>query len=901
VKIDRSILIQMLRPLVEKMPHRTSDSLRQLVLQTVPPLMGEANVNDTEWIIKQLEVLFDVEMDLGISIQEPFTPWLENQRSEIDFFYWNRYKDYLSRLNFGPRVISTINQDTERLLGLLENPIKEGMWGRMGMVVGHVQSGKTANYTGLICKAADAGYRLIIVIAGIHNNLRSQTQERIDLGFVGKDSGKTLSDQGNYIGVGSIDNKRIPMTLTSRVSDFNIGTTRKIGFRIKDHKEPVVLVIKKNTSTLTNLIKWLKEYNTSYSDKISDLPMLLIDDEADNASINTSNDPERATRINGLIREVLNLFDKQSYVGYTATPFANIFIDPETDDQMLGQDLFPRNFIYSLEAPSNYFGAEQFFACPEEHSPVRKIDDFQDTLPVKHHKEMEVHELPETLLHAIRTYVLAGAIRILRDEQKFHHSMLVNVSRFTNIQEQVKDTIFQYLDTLSNHISYNYKQSPELACQNWGIAEMRNSWEDEFSHLEFSWENVQAVLYKAISPVKVLSVNSLTKDRLDYRDYETQGLFAITVGGFSLSRGLTLEGLCVSYFLRNSMMYDTLMQMGRWFGYRHGYEDLCRLYMTEQASGWYAHITETLLELRHELSIMEKSGLTPEQFGLKVRSHPDSLLIVTARGKMRTSRKITRAIDLSGRLIEAHRLWDDDVEVQSNFNLLDNLLNQLGDNTSAEKIGSNFFWPQVPASSVKSFISNFRNHPAAPLTQAGPLLDYIEEREDGELSDWDIVLIGVTGKQSRLKKVGAFNVGVQQRSAGTKQQQIPKLIHVGDRSRVAARGIEKLGLDQEQILQIEQKYREDNNTKNIPDLAYRIQRKRPLLMLHILDIFTKDEKATKQLQELKRANLVTYGISFPFSKVATRPVQYEVNTTYWNDVYNLEEEDEEEEVESDLF
>ncbi|MDA0597555.1 MAG: endonuclease, partial [Chloroflexi bacterium] len=243
--------------------------------------------DDVEDLAKQFEERHGVTMTIGAVLKaEDYEPWLPDRSSEIAPYYWERYRHLLDRKQFSGDVIATLSEVTDRITGLLEDPEKEGPWDRRGMVVGHVQSGKTANYTGLICKAADAGYKLIIVIAGINNNLRNQTQERIDEGFIGVDSSRLLSKKMNrYIGVGKYDRKKRPSSFTNTVRDFNKAMATGLGIPLDNLKEPAVFVIKKNTFTLKYLLEWLAEHNTTGSKSI-DLPMLLIDDEADNASIN---------------------------------------------------------------------------------------------------------------------------------------------------------------------------------------------------------------------------------------------------------------------------------------------------------------------------------------------------------------------------------------------------------------------------------------------------------------------------------------------------------------------------------------------------------------------------------------------------------------------------------------
>lgn len=523
------------------------------------------------------------------------------------------------------------------------------------MVVGHVQSGKTANYTGLICKAADAGYRLIIVIAGIHNNLRNQTQMRIDEGFVGRDSARLLSNRDDpaqrFIGVGRFDKSRRPVTFTNSIKDFSKTLASGVGVPLDNLREPAIFVIKKNSSTLKNLISWLQEHNQRAGTSVIDAPMLLIDDEADNASINTAKGPDEATRINGQIRTLLKLFDHSCYVGYTATPFANIFIDPDSETEMLGEDLFPRDFIVSLDPPTNYFGANRVF-LEDSEAILRPITDNGDLLPLKHKKDFTITALPASLERAVRAFVVARAIRLARGQRRKHCSMLVNASRFTDVQRQLRNEVHALVDRIRASVRVNGALPEAKALQDAEIAALHAAWLEEFAlGSEFGWQDIQPLLLESIAPVSVVEVNSRSSGNLNYSDHEEHGLNVIAVGGFSLSRGLTLEGLTVSYFLRNSMMYDTLMQMGRWFGYRPGYDDLCRVWMPEEAEGWYAHIAESIEELRDELRSMEAVGATPEQFGLKVRSHPDTL-IVTARNKMGSDEKLVVSIGLANKFAE---------------------------------------------------------------------------------------------------------------------------------------------------------------------------------------------------------------------------------------------------------
>ena len=336
----------------------TQERIRE-VIEEVRPAYPRVTDAEAEALAIEFEQIHGVRMADGAALQAPdFEPWLDAARSDIVFYYWNRYRQLMAEKGLSGQVLGGLGNVTDRILGLLENPNKPGQWDRRGMVMGHVQSGKTANYIGVVSKAADAGYRVIIIIAGLQNKLRNQTQQRVDEGFIGFSSmarGSTLSRR-HVTGVGRYDSRRQPVAFTTSYKDFHKGVAQSLNLRLQNLQEPAVFVIKKNTSTLRNLIDWLKTHNAALGTETIGDPMLLIDDEADNASINIQHRTDRVSRINGQIRELLKLFDRSCYVGYTATPFANIFIDPDTDDQMWGHDLFPRDFIVSLDAPTNYFG-----------------------------------------------------------------------------------------------------------------------------------------------------------------------------------------------------------------------------------------------------------------------------------------------------------------------------------------------------------------------------------------------------------------------------------------------------------------------------------------------------------------------------------------------------------------
>ncbi len=291
------------------------------------------------------------------------------------------------------------------------------------------------------------------------------------------------------------------------------------------------------------------------------------------------------------------------------------------------------------------------------------------------------------------------------------------------------------------------------------------------------------------------AINGSAGDVLDYAEREETGLKVIAVGGDKLARGLTLEGLCVSYFVRSTKMYDTLMQMGRWFGYRPEYDDLCRVWMPEEAEGWYAHVAEAIEELREELRRMEAAGATPEEFGLRVRSHPTAL-IVTARNKMGSGEKVVVKIGLGNNFVETAILRRDGASLEANRmaarRLAGRLIEAGKSPTNAVLIPGGRLITEVPAQPILDFLSEFQNHPGSMLTEPGPVKRYIEERAGTELAGWDILFASLRESENLTDTSLGIAINCQRRTAGTKSDALT--LRVTNKQRVSSRGIEKAGL-----------------------------------------------------------------------------------------------------------
>lgn len=430
-----------------------------------------------------------------------------------------------------PTVVRSLSDVGTKILGHLQAPESQGKWDRRGLVIGHVQSGKTANYMGVIAKAADAGYKFIIVIAGIHNNLRKQTQERIDEGFVGRSSDP---EDRKRVGVGLTHDYPHPATLTNINDDFSKKTANQSGWKINDLNKPTVLVIKKNVSTLKALHVWLKEKNAQANGVIADVPMLMIDDEADNTSINTNKPELDPTKTNAMLRKILVLFAKSCYVGYTATPFVNIFINPDSYDEEAYEELFPRDFIVSLDSPNTYFGPDKVFLDDSSSARiVRPIWDCEDYLPFSQKKDDPVPELPPSLYKAIDQFIVARAIRNLRGQVNKHCSMMINISRFVVTQNTVRSFVSLYKEKLREAVKANYAMPYSISQKNEIMSSLKSCLEREFSDCGFTWPEIKIALNGVFDNLRIFVVHSKSDEALDYKKYERDGnsLTAITIGG----------------------------------------------------------------------------------------------------------------------------------------------------------------------------------------------------------------------------------------------------------------------------------------------------------------------------------------------------------------------------------
>lgn len=877
----------------------------ELLLRTMGVLSSIFQDIDLEPTRRRLEAMVGVSMSAGEGLTSgEVEPWLDEVKARIEWTYWDSYVSQLQSQGFSGQVLRTIDEDTDNILKECGNPADLESWRTQGLVMGDVQSGKTANYCGLISKAADAGYRVIVLLTGMIEELRSQTQARMDEGFVGRDSGELIEGvHGRLVGAGRFRDN-VPNVLTSVDSDFLTANQRALrGIPLQNLGEPLLLVLKKNTAPLTRLIKFLKGQPGQGQ---LDIPLFIVDDESDNASVNAKNDDEPA-RINSLIRELLDQFRRAAYVGYTATPFANVFINPDPKRK----DIFPNNFIYSLKAPNTYIGAQSIFLDDgPHHDQLIDIHDADKYFPAKHKKTHLVKEIPPSLEDAIGVFLLSCAIRDLREETLRHRSMLVNVTRFTDVQARLSEVVKGYLFHLVSEIK-QYLADDDLWALHAPLRRLSELFEGHYGRSEVSWTDVRKRLYDSVATVKVLTINQETEadDKLNYRHYRgtEKGRRVIAIGGLTLSRGLTLEGLCVSYFYRNSKAYDTLLQMGRWFGYRLGYDDLFRIWMAPEAQDWFAHIAEVVSELRADIRHMHLNRLPPGRFGIRVRSHPD-LLLVTAQNKMRHSDEVEIEASFARRGVETASLPKEPAVNEGNVDVTAEFLRSLG---RSYVLGSRFIWRKVPASQVAGYLNALDIPPVNQAflpdgkTKVNPLLTFIAENDIPELTEWDVCV--AQGKGAPAAGVMVVGPGGEELAVAKRQRQFEKsrsqdvpYLKINKR-RVGDISDEMVDLPQSAISLAEESWRSVDPVgraeKRVPGEAYRFVRKRPLLVIHLIEPTdaAEDSKNRSRIMpatDIKTDLLVAISLSFPdFEETKVSSVKYRLNKVYLKNIGLLPDEE----------
>ncbi|SKB73596.1 Z1 domain-containing protein [Arthrobacter sp. 49Tsu3.1M3] len=793
--------------------------------------------DDLAAIVQRIQAAMGISMDRGtVLTAEGYEPWVKQQRGAIDWQRWTAYQDWLvNEKGISPRVVQDMGVLTDDILDLVGDPHREGAWNRVGLVLGDVQSGKTGTYLGLFNKAIDAGYRLIVVLGGHTGYLRQQTQKRVDEGVVGMSKPMPGSKLGTdaspekYVGIG-VNNRELVGRVAARTSvwsDFNSKTQQTTMIHVgKAPDQTFVFVVKKNKAILQSLVNEFEE-QTGSNGKL-ELPMILLDDESDYASVDTSKEEDDPTVINALIRELLTKFERSSYIGFSATPFANIFIDSDVKD-----DLFPKDYIYALEAPSNYVGADKVFSSTDGGAAEQVVDltDADEFFPPKHKASLSVTGIPESLREAIRTYLIANAIRDIRGNKDEARAMLVNVSRFINVQDQVITYVTSELTHLQNTIGLNTKTYAS-GQPNKVLDQLKETHAKHYANAGVTWEQVLAALPSAVADITPVVINSsLNKKNTAEPMSQKRRPRQIVVGGDVLSRGLTLDGLMVSYFFRHATATDTLLQMARWFGYREGYEDLCRVWITAEQADNFAYIDRSVKELRADLISMHNDGYTPEDFGVAVRKHPGAMLI-TARNKMKTATEWKVRVSFSGRSPETTKLSARPSHVKSNYAAAEKLILAIEEDSTAtyvprEKTLSHR-WTDVDRQHVADFLGAFTAH--FKDFQFSPALER-HVRSGSHHDNWDVVFMAGTAK-APTREIGDRVITLNQRTIGLGDESYAV---AGSSRRLGGRSDFRLVADAQSVSEMEKKYAENNTSANPPESEYIRILDRPVLFIYGMD------------------------------------------------------------------
>jgi hypothetical protein len=432
--------------------------------------------------------------------------------------------------------------------------------------------------------------------------------------------------------------------------------------------------------------------------------------------------------------------------------------------------------------------------------------------------------------------------------------MLVNVSRFTGIQDRVAGDLRMELERLQlsvRHHGAKPLQQAEVSSND--IRDLRATFDRHGTKCGFDWADILRALHNAIASVKVQPVNQRSGSAaLDYSSAKVlPGVRLIAVGGNSLSRGITLEGLTVSYFLRNSKAYDTLLQMGRWFGYRDGYHDLTRIWLTAEAEGWYRHVTLATAELKRDFRRMRQQRATPREFGLRVRTHPDTL-IITARNKMATGIDLVaevQDVSLTGRGIETARVHRRKNLNEDNLRLIDRFLAKVTGIVGKPMLARNdgaYLWDGVPAAEIASMIEQFLVHPLNHDFQGDSIAEHLRASAAEVGHPWELWKVALPRK-GEIGEPMTFG-GPHQLTVTAKGRKIlvrddtvpPSILLSGKNARVGSKADVRLGLNPEVWDHIRQA---NQNVREIPEDEYRAKMNRPLLLIYLVRGTLKDGTA----------------------------------------------------------
>ena len=724
-------------------------------------------------------------------------PWLQKALDEkrVVFKSYDLYRQRLQDNGFSPQSLAAIDRTTSDILEYMGDPKSAGVWKTYGLLMGDVQSGKTATFTGICHKAVDAGYKIIIVLTGTKTSLRNQTQSRLDEDL----TGMTIDSKGNR-GV-TFKNSDVSWNLLTTIeSDFTAQMRDNAFIRPDDPKEVSIAVLQKNAKVLANFLNWLEKEKAL---GVENLPLLLVDDEADAASVNTGKPTSSPTQINNLIRSILEKFNRAAYLAVTATPFANVFIDPQIDEET-GEirqeelpDLFPRDYIYAIPTPKGYVGVERLFgelADIEENSfkyrtliPVsleEDVDDAEEAKVVAGNVRINdrLEKLPPSLRKAVLYFVCVCTFKDM-DYRQTNTSMLIHFVRYKDVQKGVQELVADLVEELRRFAKVESKRVTPETLANSYYKELEELWDngcgDELWYVDpthgarpptmreltkMEWRDVwRSRFVTAIEDVLVVEANANSPMKNFAGYYENNKAKLIVVGGDALSRGLTLEGLAVSYFFRRSFAYDSLLQMGRWFGYKEGMRGYMKIWISDSLIEAYRYIAEALAEFRETVETMRRQHRRPSDFGLRIRRAPNFVkLMVTAANKRRTAKRVRAMIDITGRPFQASTLPASPRERRENMQFVSDFLRRLGameprcsvESDEGGKDGRDLVWKGVPGKDVGAFLQEFKVPSWNGDIEIGSVAKKIIERNEA----WMVRVVSVRAEKGKAEE-DVFGLG----------------------------------------------------------------------------------------------------------------------------------------------
>lgn len=865
-------------------------------------------------------------------------------KNDLVTTYRERYFAYLKKIGRNENIIKETRRSTLNIIESLGDPESDEGFYKKGMVVGSVQSGKTANFNGVINTAIDAGYKMIIVLSGIMEDLRVQTQIRIEKEVTGP---LGAGEKGIGVGEEYPFRNNIVSCVTSQGSDFS-RSLLDADFNIHNKN---ILVVKKNVHILKNILLWLNEDVSDEHPKIN-VPLLIIDDECDNASLNNigHKGAEYATKTNAEIRAILAMFSKKSYLGYTATPFANVFQDrnetPSTEFKLtdrkvdynfkLVDNLFPEHFIEMLQPPSNYVGIKHFFDTRNDE--INKIEsliarpiDFDDpeyfnSIPPRFFKDSDVpttnrepgtraakqgdiypNNIPKSLEEAIHCFILSIAIRdsrkdILKNSPFYqrHHTMLIHISLFGLWQNRLKGLVEYFVTKLTNALNHDSLDAPifmefeRVWIKHFGDIvnnikhELPNDYIDDYLVSKDFHKDIKPILIKAIKNIEVVAINSYTKTDLDYKNEDKK---YIAIGGNRLSRGFTLEGLTINYFLRKANTVDTLMQMGRWFGYRIGYLDCCKLFTTSENIEKFHEASKIIEDLENKFKYLAGlPGRTPGDFTLWVKNNPD-VIKLTRRNFLKGLS--TKSLSFEDTVQQSTQFLIDKKKISTAYDAFKDKFSQI--EWKREKSHPNYIVYDTDQKGLMEFI----NLPNAMLNfNILGLEEYLEScSQMNKLKKWRVALSVSnrnTGLDIELKdKVRSYKfkkvvrsgpyIGKNSKPSLSYSSLVDKNVFKARSSTIISPDDFSLYLTTAEIDKLKRNYhtkdKEKNKGKTVPDREYRsyMDPSQGLLVIYLIDLKKvfdvkgNDKKPLKDYADSKGINtnfqtdvpLIGYALGFP--------------------------------------